>query len=121
MSPMSSAAEDRAVEVADAAEHGGGEGDETELEAEVVARVVPTVSSRAARRAGHRAAEGEGEGDRPVDVDAHQPGRVLVLGRRPHRLALPGLGDDQVRIRSSGTVTAMTTMNCTTRSGRRRS
>ncbi len=54
-------------------------------------RVVPIVCYvQQAGRAGHRAAEGEREGDGPVDVDAHQPGGVLVLRGGPHRLAAAG-------------------------------
>ena len=87
------AAEHGAGQVADAAEHSGGEGDQAELDAGVVV-VVWVCTYMSAGGAGQRAAEGEGERDGPVDVDAHQPGAVLVLGHRPHGLAQLGPLDD---------------------------
>ena len=108
MMPMSDAAEHRADEVADAAEHGRGERDQAEPHAEVVgvARVRGDVQH--AGRAGQRAAESEHERDGAVDVDAHQPGAVLVGATA--RMALPCLVlvTIQVISSSSGTVTAST-------------
>ena len=90
MIPMTHASDDRAGEVADAAEHGGGERDEAELEAQVVPGRSHCLEVEQAGGAGHRATEGEREGDRPVDVDAHQHRGVLVLRGRAHRTPLPG-------------------------------
>src|SRR6185295_18434695 len=47
-----------------------------------------------ARCAGERAGDEEGEGDRPVDVDAHHRGGVLVLSGCAHRLSLLRVADE---------------------------
>jgi len=75
-------AEHRAGQAADAAQHGRGERDQAELEAQVVHGGPDDLLVQQAGRAGEATAEGERERDDPVDVDAHQPGRVLVLGDR---------------------------------------
>ena len=83
-------AEHGAWQVADPAEHGGGEGDQPELRSRC--RSGPR-RSRARRRSppapGERAGDQERERDRPVDVDAHHRRGVAVLRGRAHRLALP--------------------------------
>ena len=82
------AADDRALEVADAAHHGGGERDQAGREAlvELDRAVVDRVDQPG--RAGEHAAEQERQRDRAVDVDAHQPRGVRVLRGRAHRLAV---------------------------------
>ena len=42
-----------------------------------------------------RGSDGEGKGDDPIDVYAHEHGRRLVERCRPHRLAHPGLVDEE--------------------------
>ena len=54
----------------------------------------PRLHPEDAGRSGEGAAEAERERDGPVDVDAHQPGGVLVLRRGAHRLALSGVLHD---------------------------
>ena len=87
-------AEHGAGQVADAAEHGGGEGDQAEREALVVAnhRLRERVDEPGG--AGERAGEQERERDRAVDVDPHDRARLHVLGGRAHRLALLGAADE---------------------------
>ncbi len=71
MKPIRQRAEHGACEVADAAEHRGGEGDQTDREARVVADRLVVEREQDARRAGESARDHECERDRPVDVDAH--------------------------------------------------
>src|SRR5262245_11587522 len=91
------AAERRAGDVADAAEHGGGEREEADPEAEVEARLREVCEEDESADAGQRAAETERERDRAVDVDPHQPSGVAVLRRRAHRLAPSRPLDDDAK------------------------
>ena len=86
--PDQDGAEHGAGQVADAAEHGGRERDQPELEALVEAHGRHVERVEEAGRARERAGDQERERDRAVHVDAHDRGRVLVLGGRAHRLAL---------------------------------
>jgi hypothetical protein len=81
-------AEDGARQVADAAEHRGGERDQPKLEALVEPHRRRPQRVERPRGAGERAGDEERERDRPVDIDAHDCGRILVLRRRAHRLSL---------------------------------
>ena len=95
------AAQDRALQVADAAEDGGSERDEAELEAGVVAGGPERLEEQQARRAGRRPTEAEGEGDRAVDVDAHEPRRICAVARMalPWRVRCTVAQDQQQRHR----------------------
>ena len=85
--------EDGAGQVADAAEHGGRERDQPELEAGVVAHVeLEQVDDPG--RACERPGEQERDGDRPVDVDPHHRGGLGVLSHGPHRLPLLRRADE---------------------------
>ena len=81
-------AERGAGEVADPAQDGRREGEQPELEPEIESRLGVVRDVEHAGRAGQGAGHGEGDGDRAVDVDAHHPRRLGVLGDRAHRLAL---------------------------------
>ncbi len=89
--PDQDRAEDGARQVADAAQHGGRERDQPELEALVVAHGRHVERVEHPGRARERARDHERERDRPVDVDAHHRARVHVLRGRAHRLPLPRL------------------------------
>ena len=72
--------------------------------------------------AGHQAAEQEGQRDRGVDVDAHQPRGLRVLGGRAHRLAEPAARDERGRAaNTSGMVTPIASTSRVRDRGRRRS
>ena len=92
--PDDQAADDGALEVADAAHDRGGERDQAGREAlvELHRAVVERVDQ--ARGAGQQAAEQEGQADRAVDVDAHQAGGVGILRGGAHGLAVLGLADE---------------------------
>ena len=86
-------AEDGAGEVADPAEHGGGERDQPELEARVVAHVeLEQVDDPGGACEG--AGERERDGDRPVHVDPHHRRRLRVLRDGAHRLPLLRRADE---------------------------
>src|SRR5882757_879549 len=85
--PQDEAAEHGSVDVADAAEDGGGEGLEAGLEAHVVSDLAVFEPGGQARDGGEEAADGEGDDDDPVGVDAHQLGGVRVLGGGLHGAA----------------------------------
>ena len=90
------AAEHGAGEVADAAEDGGRERLEAGVEAEVEPDEPEVLTLEDAGRAGQRAADEERHRDRLVEVDAHQLGGLLVLGRRAHRAPEPGPADERL-------------------------
>ena len=92
--PDADRAEDGARQVADAAEHRGGEREQAEAEARVVLDVRHEQGVEDPGEAGEEAGDQERERDRPVDVDAHHRGGVLVLGDGAHRLALLRLLDE---------------------------
>ena len=92
--PMSEPPEGRAGQVADAAQHGGRERQQAELEPELEPGLAVVEGHDQARRAGEGAGDQEGQRDRPVDVDAHEARRLAVLGGRPHRLALACASDE---------------------------
>src|SRR5579884_3868570 len=85
--PDEETAQAGAEDVADAAQHGGGEGDDAEAETQVPLQqvVVDGVDDRA--RGGQRRADEEGHRDGAVDVDAAEQRGVAVLRGGPHRLA----------------------------------
>jgi hypothetical protein len=80
-------AERCAGEVADAAEHGGGEGEEPDLEAEIEACGREVHDVQEAADACERAPERERERDRAIDVDAEHARGVAILRRGAHGLA----------------------------------
>src|SRR4051812_38451036 len=82
-------AEHGARQVADSAEHGGGERDQAELVARVVTDLPEVEGVDEPAGAGECAGDQERERDRPVDVDPHHRGGVAVLCSRAHRLSLP--------------------------------
>src|SRR4051812_2876981 len=84
-------AEHGARQVADTAEHGGGERDQAELVARVVTDLPEVEGIDEPAGAGERAGDQERERDRPVDVDPHHRGGVTILSRRAHRLPLSRL------------------------------
>ena len=86
--PMSTAPSTAPGQVADPPEHGGRERDQAEREPVVEADGRVVEGEDDAGRACEAAGDQERERDRAVDVDAHHRGRILVLRRRPHRLAL---------------------------------
>ena len=81
------AAEHGAGDVADAAEDGGGERLESGVEPEVEADIAEAQAPHDAGGRREGATEEERQGDRLVHVDAHEGGRLAVLGRRAHRAA----------------------------------
>ena len=85
--PDQHAAQHRARDVADAAEHRRGEGAQPGGVADDEARVVVVEAEDQPGRAGERRAEEEGDDDDPVDIDAHHARRFLILRGRLHRLA----------------------------------
>src|SRR5690348_16378422 len=89
-------AEDGTRQIADTAEDGRGERDQTELEALVVADAREVQGVDETGGAGERTGDQERERDRLVHVDAHDRGGVLVLRGGAHRLALARVAD-QVR------------------------
>ena len=88
------AAEDGALEVADAAHDRRGERDQAGGEAGEEPHVGLVERVDQPRRAGHQAAEQEREGDRRVDVDAHQARGLRVLRGRAHGAADARAGDE---------------------------
>ena len=86
--PDDDRAEHGAGQVPDPAQHGCGEGDQAEPEALVELDVRGVERVEHPGDAGERAGDQERERDRPVHVDPHHRGGVLVLGRRAHRLSL---------------------------------
>ena len=95
-------------EVADAPEHGGRERDQAEREPVVEADGRVVEGEDHARGAGEPTGDQERERDRPVDVDAHHGRGVLVLRRRPHRLALRVYWTSHMSRTRTGTVTSTT-------------
>ena len=77
------------LEVADPAQHGGGERVQAEPEAEVPDRRVVVEDLDDASGAGEGTSDEERDRDRAVHVDAHQSGRIGILGRGTHRPTLP--------------------------------
>ncbi len=101
-------AQHRARNVPDAAEDRGGEGFETGLETvEEPGRSVVHAADET-RRPGKRAADQERHRDRRVDVDAHQLGRVTILGGRPHRLPDFRLRNEELQATIMTIASAMT-------------
>ena len=117
--PDQDGAEDGARQVADAAEHGGREGDQPELEAlvEPHGRHVERVEKPG--RAGERAGDQERERDRAVDVDAHDRRGLLVLRGRAHRLPLARLLDQVGQREQDGHGDQDRRSACSSRSRRR--
>ncbi len=88
------AAEDGALDVADAAHDGGGERDQAGGEAGEEPHVGLVQRVDEAGGAGHQAAEQERERDRRVHVDAHQARGLRVLRGGAHGAADPGAADE---------------------------
>ncbi len=83
--PEQHAAQHRAGEVADAAQHRGGKRLQAEEEAHLVVRDAVVGADHHARHRAERRADDERQRDHAVDVDAHQSGHRLVLRGRAHR------------------------------------
>src|SRR5262245_4093583 len=92
--PDDEAAEHGALEVPDAAEHGGGEGDQAGLEALEVPDRGLVERIHESRGTGHEPAQQERERDRGVHVDAHQTRRLGILGGCAHGAAHPAPRDE---------------------------
>jgi len=88
--PDEQPADDRADEIPDTAQNRGRERDEAEFEPGVIAGHPLRLDEEHRGGAGHQTTEEEGERDRGVDVDTHEPGAVLILRHRAHRLAPAG-------------------------------
>ena len=88
------AAEHGAGQVADPAEDGGGERLQAGVEAEVEPDEAEVLTLEHAGRARQGATDEERHHDRLVEVDAHQLGGLLVLGRGAHRASEPGPADE---------------------------
>ena len=67
-----------------------GEGDQPGLEALEVPHVGLIQRVHKPGGAGQHPPDQEGQRDREIDVDAHQPGRLGILGRGPHGPARAG-------------------------------
>ena len=94
--PEEQAAEQRAADVADAAEHRGGERLDAGEEADVVAGRLEEDGEQEPGGAGEQPAEQEREHDDAVDVDAHELGRLGVLRGGPDAAAEPAAPDELV-------------------------
>src|SRR5262249_35522337 len=81
------ASEHRSGNVTDAAKHRGREGAQAGGIADDEARVVVVQAEDQAGSASKRGTYEEGDHHNRIDVDAHHPRRLLVLGGRLHRLA----------------------------------
>ena len=97
ISPIDDAAQHGARDVADAAQHRGGEGPQPCGVADDEAGEVVVEPEDQPGRTGQRGAEEEGDHDDPVDLDAHHARRLLVLGGRLHRLAHLGVPHEEVQ------------------------
>ena len=94
------AAEHGAVDVADAAEDGGGERLEAHEEAHAVVDVAVLQAVRDRCDGGEEAADGEGDDDDAVGVDAHELCGVRVLRGGLHGAAGAALADEEGRGRT---------------------
>src|SRR5258706_13746907 len=92
--PEDDAADRGALQVADPAEDRGGERLQAERRAVEPPRLAVIEGDDQAGSTGARPGQEERQRDRPVDVDAHEAGRLAVLGHGPHRLALAGVRDE---------------------------
>ena len=86
-----------ARDVSDAAQDRGGEGLDAGDEPHEEVDLLEHDRVEHAGGPGSRAADDEGHGDHPVDVDAHEVGRLLVLGHGADGLADPGALDERHR------------------------
>ena len=90
-------ADDSTIDIADAAEHRCGEGLEAGQEAHPEVDVGVTQAPGQAGHCGQGCAERERHHDDAVDIDAHQPRGVGVLGCRLHRPTETGAVDEHVQ------------------------
>ena len=91
------AAQGGSGDVADAAEHGRGEGLEARLEAQREVDVAEVEPLHDPGDAGQRGADEERDRDGAVDVHAHQLGGFTILGRGAHRAPELGAADEHLQ------------------------
>ncbi|MNJ71866.1 hypothetical protein D3C77_684590 [compost metagenome] len=82
-------------QVADAAQHRRREGLEPQQQAHVGVGLAVVDRAHYPGDGAQAGTDEEGGADHPVDVDAHQPGHLLVLRGGTHGLAQPGLVHQQ--------------------------
>jgi len=93
--PQEDAADHGPGQVADAAQHRGGEGLETENEAHVVVGDGVVGTDHEPGHGGQGRADDEGEGDDVVHIHPHQLGDGRILGGGTHGTAQAGAVDEQ--------------------------
>src|SRR5207302_816055 len=81
------ATDDGPGNVADAAEHSGGERVEAVLKTHLIIDGLDGDPVDDAAETGESATDEESRADDAIDIDAHEPSRRRVLGGSPHRFA----------------------------------
>ena len=95
--PDHEAADHRAADAADAAQHRRGERPQAGSVADDEAGEIVVEAKDQCRRTRQRRAEEKRGHDHPVDLDAHHSRRLGVLSGRPHRFAEPGSVHKQMK------------------------